>query len=139
MEDMVKAMRRKAHRDIISELVQKKHAKNGERIESNAYTVAIQASSSISKTVTKGALYTAVTREYTNRYENSSPPVSVVAALSPSSASALTSPTSSSSSESTSNNNSAGLERHFSCCHTRRGSWFGCCRTHVGCCRTDVH
>ena len=111
MEDIVKKMRRKAQGDIISELVKKKkHAKNGKRIESNTYTVANQALSAIDKTVTKGALYTVITREYTNRYGNSSPPVSLVAVLLPSSPSALTSHKSSSSSESTSNDNYAGLK-----------------------------
>ena len=110
MKDMVvKKMCRKAQGDIASKLVQKKHAKNGERIESNAYTVTVQALSALGKTVTKGALSMAVTCEYTNRHGNSSSPVSIVASLLPSSASALTSLPSSLSSESTSNDNTAGL------------------------------
>ena len=63
MKDMVKKMRKKAQGDIVSELVQKKKAKNGKRSDSNAYTIAIQALSAIGKTVTKGTLYKAVNHE----------------------------------------------------------------------------
>ena len=40
----------------------------GLRIESNSYDVAIQALSKIGKTVTKRALWTAMTREYKRKY-----------------------------------------------------------------------
>ena len=67
MEDLVKKMRKKAQDDIVSALVQKKKAKNGERVDTNTYAIAIQALSAIGKTVTKGTLYTAINREYTKR------------------------------------------------------------------------
>ena len=85
-------MRKKAHRDIVSNLAQKKHANNGVRIESNSYDVAIQALSKIGKTVTKSLLWQAVTHEYKRKYGSLSQPVSAVTTSLPSSLSTLTPP-----------------------------------------------
>ena len=91
-EDMAEKMRKKAQGDIVSDLAQKKHVNNDKRIESSSYDVAIQALSEIGKTVSKSALWQAVSRECRRKYGSLSQPVSAVTLSSPSSLSTLTPP-----------------------------------------------